>query len=125
MEEARKRCVAFIYSQTYQDEVKKTTNTLQLGIPTANIPVDNTPWIESCESGVYFGWAGVKLSAEEPASEESTRGLPESARQAGWQQFPMVMSIGYNPFYKNTVRSAVRSLYSLYSLVTPSFVKLL
>jgi len=32
--------------------------------------------------------------------------MPESARQAGWQQFPMVMSIGYNPFYKNTVRSA-------------------
>ena len=104
--------MALIYSHTYRDEVKNMTDTPKLGIPTANIPVDNTPWIENCESGVYFGWAGVKLSTEEPVSEESTRGLPESARQAGWQQFPMVMSIGYNPFYKNTVRSAVRSLYT-------------
>ena len=26
--------------------------------------------------------------------------------QGQWQIYPMVMSIGYNPFYKNTVRSA-------------------
>ncbi len=34
--------------------------------------------------------------------------------------FPMVMSIGWNPFYKNTVRSVVRPPTSLHSL-PPSF----
>jgi len=32
--------------------------------------------------------------------------VPEEKRKEGWTQFPMVMSIGYNPYYKNTVRSA-------------------
>ena len=32
---------------------------------------------------------------------------PPAAKLAdNWRTFPMVMSIGYNPFYKNTVRSA-------------------
>lgn len=35
----------------------------------------------------------MQLPAEHPAG-------------AGWRVYPMVMSIGYNPFYKNTVRSA-------------------
>jgi len=71
----------------------------ELGIPTANLPVDAavTPWIADVRSGVYFGWASL--------------GLPESHpnRDAGgakFSVFPMVMSIGYNPFYKNDVRSA-------------------
>lgn len=64
----------------------------QLGIPTANLPVDSsvTPWIDTVPSGVYFGYASLFLS--------ESGGSPEV--------FPMVMSIGYNPFYKNTVRSA-------------------
>lgn len=77
-----------------------------LGIPTANIPVDGVPWIESAESGVYFGWAGVQLSSKEPITPESAAIVPQKAAKAGWRQFPMVMSIGYNPFYKNTIRSA-------------------
>ncbi|KAJ2916696.1 hypothetical protein MD484_g3695, partial [Candolleomyces efflorescens] len=34
-----------------------------LGIPTANLPVDDiaTPWIAGIESGVYFGWASLRL----------------------------------------------------------------
>lgn len=32
--------------------------------------------------------------------------MPAAPRGAGWRLFPFVMSIGYNPFYKNTVRSA-------------------
>lgn len=89
---------------------------LQLGIPTANIPVEGVPWIETAQSGIYFGWAGVQLSSDEPSSPECTAIVPESAAKAGWRQFPMVMSIGYNPFYKNTVRSAVcHHLFSLSS----------
>ena len=70
-----------------------------LGIPTANLPVDNsqTPWISGANSGVYFGWASLQLPlATEASSQPAT----------GFNIYPMVMSIGYNPFYGNTVRSA-------------------
>ncbi|KAJ7773435.1 riboflavin kinase [Mycena metata] len=56
-------------------------------IPTANLPVDDnlTP------AGVYFGWA-------------SHPNHPET--HYGFSIYPMVMSIGNNPYYNNTVRSA-------------------
>ncbi|TVY20804.1 Riboflavin kinase [Lachnellula arida] len=69
----------------------------ELGIPTANIPVTGVPWIEGAESGVYFGYASLHLPASHPDLSSSSN---------NWRTFPMVMSIGYNPFYKNTVRSA-------------------
>ncbi|KAH0601594.1 hypothetical protein MHUMG1_00472 [Metarhizium humberi] len=79
----------------------------ELGIPTANLPVDSalTPWISSIPSGVYFGYASLNLPAghpQRPASSSSS----SSPGPASFSVFPMVMSIGYNPFYKNTVRSA-------------------
>ena len=42
--------------------------TRQLGIPTANLPVDAnvTPWIDSIESGVYFGYASLALPPTHP-----------------------------------------------------------
>lgn len=40
---------------------------------------------------MYFGWVGLSISPDTPSS--ST------------QIYPSVLSIGYNPFYKNTVRS--------------------
>ncbi|KHO01776.1 Riboflavin kinase [Metarhizium album ARSEF 1941] len=66
----------------------------ELGIPTANLPVDPAlaPWISSVPSGVYLGYASLSLPASSP--------------EASFTAYPMVMSIGYNPFYKNTVRSA-------------------
>lgn len=105
-----------------------------LGIPTANLPVDDeNTWIRNIDSGVYFGWASLKLPASHPNSvlyqkpptsepvmepitqqQNQQKEGGESAQeeklqdqQTGqWQIYPMVMSIGYNPFYKNTVRSA-------------------
>ncbi|TQV98197.1 riboflavin kinase [Cordyceps javanica] len=73
----------------------------ELGIPTANLPVDAavTPWIGDITSGVYFGYAALSLPAAHPQHAPS----PASS---SFSVFPMVMSIGYNPFYKNTVRSA-------------------
>lgn len=66
----------------------------QLGIPTANIPISglSVGGNENITSGVYYGWAGLSPNAalDDPASPAV---------------FPMVMSIGWNPFYKNTVRS--------------------
>ena len=69
-----------------------------LGIPTANLPVDDTqtPWISSIDSGAYFGWASLRLSPAEGSDQVATE----------FSIYPMVMSIGYNPFYGNTVRSA-------------------
>lgn len=92
---------------------KLTTH--QLGIPTANLPVTSAPWIATAESGVYFGWASLQLSSSHPshpandkeADKDAADIVPEEKRKEGWRVFPMVMSIGYNPFYGNTVRSAV------------------
>lgn len=62
----------------------------ELQIPTANIPVSglSVGGCENVESGVYYGYASLPL----PSTSEPTI-------------FPMVMSIGWNPFYKNEVRS--------------------
>ncbi|KAK3955196.1 hypothetical protein QBC32DRAFT_311275 [Pseudoneurospora amorphoporcata] len=107
----------------------------ELGIPTANLPVDDeTTWIKNIDSGIYFGWASLKLPAShpnsvlyqkpptsEPVMEPVSAAVPQQRQQSElsakeekerdqqtgqWQIYPMVMSIGYNPFYKNTVRSA-------------------
>ncbi|KAM5346623.1 hypothetical protein ACJ41O_009628 [Fusarium nematophilum] len=78
----------------------------ELGIPTANLPVDDsvTPWIASIPSGVYFGYASLALPSTHPDIPPSSSSSPSSPTR--FHIFPMVMSIGYNPFYKNTVRSA-------------------
>ncbi len=101
----------------------------ELGIPTANLPVDAavTPWIADARSGVYFGWAALALPMTHPdsaaaandnnvngntsssSSTETEKTASDSDSQAiasRFQIYPMVMSIGYNPFYKNSVRSA-------------------
>nr|CAF06137.1 conserved hypothetical protein [Neurospora crassa] len=90
----------------------------ELGIPTANLPVDDeNAWIKNIDSGIYFGWASLKLPAshpnsvlyQKPPTSEPVMMDPEKLvdQETGqWQIYPMVMSIGYNPFYKNTVRSA-------------------
>ncbi|KAI9659595.1 MAG: riboflavin kinase [Alyxoria varia] len=87
------------------------------------------------ESGVYFGWAGLNLATatddaskarkpiglkeeeEEGEGEEKHTAIPSSGsysdreesshpeRHVATEVFPMVMSIGWNPYYKNTVRS--------------------
>ncbi|KAH9963143.1 riboflavin kinase [Russula dissimulans] len=56
-----------------------------LGCPTANLPDESiTPMSSVCKPGVYFGYAQVYgLGGEEG------------------RVHPMVMSLGWNPFYKN------------------------
>lgn len=64
----------------------------ELQIPTANIPIAGLS-VGGCsdiDSGVYFGFASLDLPT-----------ISTSAQKV----FPMVMSIGWNPFYKNSVRS--------------------
>ncbi|SLM39963.1 riboflavin kinase [Lasallia pustulata] len=64
----------------------------ELGIPTANIPVAGLAvgGHEDVENGVYYGWAGLNVGPDGAFTGE--RGTV----------YPMVMSIGWNPFYKNT-----------------------
>ncbi|KHJ32893.1 putative riboflavin kinase [Erysiphe necator] len=99
----------------------------KLGCPTANLPVDSAsakPWIDSAKSGVYFGWCSIRfppshLALKSTVSTPLSRILPPDfvppvagiqlsieSLQNGWRLYPMVISIGYNPFFKNTTRSA-------------------
>jgi riboflavin kinase len=48
---------------------------------------------------VYFGWASLALPPSHPDN-------PDAAGGTQFHIYPMVMSIGYNPFYNNKVRSA-------------------
>ncbi|KAJ9667397.1 riboflavin kinase [Coniosporium apollinis] len=77
----------------------------ELGIPTANIPLSglSVGGQEGMESGIYFGWAGLEAPrADGPDSREASSRSPASADE---RVHPMVMSVGWNPYYKNTVRS--------------------
>jgi riboflavin kinase len=73
----------------------------KLGIPTANL--DMTPEIEGklvdLVSGVYYGWAEfIPTSA---SSEENVKeGLDYN------RKLPMVMSIGFNPYFNNKYKTA-------------------
>ena len=84
----------------------------ELGIPTANFPVDDTltPWIGEVKSGVYFGWASLRLPSSHPnqpvASSDTAATTTTSEARSKFTIYPMVMSIGYNRFYKNKERSA-------------------
>ena len=55
------------------------------------------------ESGVYYGWAGVDV--DDTGLRKEKGGTGEGERREG--VWGMVMSIGWNPYYKNKVRSVV------------------
>ncbi|EFE43766.1 hypothetical protein TRV_01443 [Trichophyton verrucosum HKI 0517] len=74
-----------------------------LGIPTANIPAETLSEYPDLQLGVYYG-----VAALDPAQFKYTRTESDAADEpvhTGTDIFPCVLSIGYNPFYKNTVRS--------------------
>lgn len=69
---------------------------MQLGIPTANIPADGLSDYPDLQVGVYYG-----VVALDPSK------FTYSAESTSTTILPAVLSIGYNPFYKNTARSVV------------------
>ncbi|CAI7606434.1 unnamed protein product [Penicillium manginii] len=77
-----------------------------LGIPTANIPADDLDNHPDLKTGVYFGVVALApiQSGENGENSESGNGNT-SGTNAHDTILPAVLSIGYNPFYKNTVRS--------------------
>ncbi|KAF9485404.1 riboflavin kinase [Pholiota conissans] len=68
-----------------------------LGCPTANLPDDSiTPLSSVAKTGVYYGYAQVV-----PSQEHEAGFSPEDLKV-----LPMVMSLGWNPFYKNKILTA-------------------
>ncbi|KAJ7283846.1 hypothetical protein C8J57DRAFT_1293770 [Mycena rebaudengoi] len=69
----------------------------ELGCPTANLPDDSiTPISNVAKTGVYYGYAQVF-----PPKNGTTELCEEDIRVHS-----MVMSLGWNPFYKNEVLTA-------------------
>ena len=77
---------------------------------------------EDVESGVYYGWAGLSPSEairrNPPGTENKYKHMQahlfegvntvDGSAASKYEEgavYPMVMSIGWNPFYKNSVRS--------------------
>lgn len=82
----------------------------ELGIPTANIPPGE---LSQLEPGVYYGWSRVTKPKEsiDPKVEHVGERKIEfnygaQLNLADLEVFPMVMSIGWNPYYQNKEKSA-------------------
>lgn len=84
----------------------------EMGIPTANVPIDSSQQLKSLETGVYFGFVRVLCddrSQKRPPREISrvdgkssvTLTYGEGLTDADKKAFPMVMSLGWNPYFKN------------------------
>lgn len=100
----------FAWTPYFQPYRSVLSPSLQLGIPTANIPADDLSKTHpELTTGVYYGV--VALDPKDFAHEHGLTGDTEKARGAIVQ--PAVLSIGYNPYYKNTVRSVVSSSFAL------------
>ena len=86
----------------------------QLGIPTANIPPDGLDVHPDLQTGVYYGVVSLDPAKFTYSEGDSNGGTDRTdatedaaAKKKATTVLPAVLSIGYNPFYKNTVRSVV------------------
>ncbi|KAI9794586.1 MAG: riboflavin kinase [Peltula sp. TS41687] len=85
----------------------------ELGIPTANIPISGLDIGGHAEiqSGIYYGWAGLQDapgSTNTNVTTNTNKTIDDNTANGSVVEtgiYPMVMSIGWNPYYKNTVRS--------------------
>lgn len=83
----------------------------ELGIPTANVALEDVSEVTSLDTGVYFGFAKIQA---DPNHSESQIKQRDNGAQVEYKYgnglkegvdldvvFPMVMSVGWNPFYGN------------------------
>ncbi|KAG0266649.1 riboflavin kinase [Mortierella polycephala] len=92
----------------------------ELGIPTANLPEESVDAQgHHMETGIYYGWAQVVVK-NKPKHNNDHNKSKNSLLVAGSASsstaslathcpaivYPMVMSLGWNPFYKNEKKSA-------------------
>lgn len=97
---------------------------MKLGIPTANIPSDGLAAHPSLQTGVYYGVVALDparfvFNKDEPSTSTSAAASADSSKQE-ITILPAVLSIGYNPFYKNEVKSIVRPPFPLFSNLSAS-----
>ena len=98
-----------------------------LGCPTANLPssvLRSNSELNSAPTGVYFGYARILSESEGGRGEEyedkeqkdkaaaSTAdkvdtGKHGALKEEDFKVYPMVMSLGWNPFYANKTKTAV------------------
>ncbi|KAL4960965.1 riboflavin kinase [Aspergillus stella-maris] len=96
----------------------------ELGIPTANIPIDGLEEVLPKELGVgvYFGVVALDpATAPKGADGDETGNANREEKvktKAEAPILPAVLSIGYNPYYKNKARSI--EIHILPSLTSPS-----
>lgn len=83
----------------------------ELGIPTANVPVDDS--LDDLSTGVYFGWCKLStINSKQTVINSSDSGKPVEFNYGSELTpedllvLPMVMSIGWNPFYNNKKKAA-------------------
>lgn len=80
-----------------------------MGIPTANVPFEQVPKdVESLPLGVFFGFAKLQKtelnafqSLERPDGSKVDFNFGQSLTEEELQVWPVVLSIGLNPFYQN------------------------
>lgn len=82
----------------------------ELGIPTANIPINDV--LNSLETGIYYGWCQVIPTVDKQTTTKRNDGQEVSINHGKTlngvelESLPMVMSIGWNPFYNNKEKAA-------------------
>lgn len=83
----------------------------ELGIPTANIPINTE--LNKLEPGIYYGWCKlIPLTAQCDEIKKRVDGkdvLFNHGNELTNEEkdiFPMVMSIGWNPYYHNKDKTA-------------------
>lgn len=72
----------------------------------ANLPDESLPQMADATSpGVYFGYAQISARRSDDHVDAPSSGTLDGERT---KVHPMVMSLGWNPFYKNEKLTAVR-----------------
>lgn len=82
-----------------------------LGFPTANLDVKDSKALQSLDAGVYFGYARLYKSKNAELEDKVVDRVDGKSsvvlnygrelRDEDLQIFPMVMSLGWNPYYGN------------------------
>lgn len=83
----------------------------ELGIPTANLPINES--LNNLATGIYYGWCKIIPDKKADMSEHKRNNGQSIMFNNGTKLkkeelciFPMVMSIGWNPFYHNREKAA-------------------
>lgn len=86
-----------------------------LGIPTANIPIADVPVLDALDTGIYYGLVQI-LQTDKPSEKKTSEFQKDRVVDFQYTNalsskeinavLPMVMSVGWNPFFNNDQKSA-------------------